>query len=90
MAIDEYGGVSGIVSMEDILEVIVGEIQDEFDDDEEEGIVTVSEGIFICDARVSIDELNERLNLVLPEDDFETEVDSPVKLASWVAVLPVA
>ncbi|MCK9286209.1 MAG: hemolysin family protein [Sphaerochaetaceae bacterium] len=72
VAIDEYGGVSGIVSMEDILEVIVGEIQDEFDDDEEEGIVTVSEGIFICDARVSIDELNERLNLVLPEDDFET------------------
>ena len=72
IAIDEYGGVSGIVSMEDILEVIVGEIQDEFDDDEDDDIIEMGEGIYLCDARTSIDEANERLDLNLPEDDFET------------------
>ena len=72
VAIDEYGGVSGIVSMEDILEVIVGDIQDEFDDDEDDDIIEMGDGIFLCDARTSIDEVNERLELTLPEDDFET------------------
>lgn len=71
IAIDEYGGVSGIVSMEDILEVIVGDIQDEFDD-EDEIIIEMGQGIYLCDARSPIDEINERLNLTLPEDDFET------------------
>jgi CBS domain containing-hemolysin-like protein len=72
VAIDEYGGVSGIVSMEDILEVIVGDIQDEFDDDEDDEIIEMGEGIYLCDARAAIDEVNERLELSLPEDDFET------------------
>lgn len=72
VSIDEYGGVSGIVSMEDILEVIVGEIQDEFDEDEEDGIVTMSDGIYLCDAREAIDDVNDRLGLSLPENDFET------------------
>ena len=72
VAIDEYGGVSGIVSMEDILEVIVGDIQDEFDDDEDEEVIEIGEGIYLCDARTAIDEVNERLSLQLPEDDFET------------------
>ncbi len=72
VAIDEYGGVSGIVSMEDILEVIVGDIQDEFDDDEDDDIIEMGEGIYLCDARTAIDEVNERLDLSLPEDDFET------------------
>ena len=72
IAIDEYGGVSGIVSMEDILEVIVGDIQDEFDDEEDDEIIEMGEGIYLCDARCAIDDVNERLNLDLPEDDFET------------------
>lgn len=72
VAIDEYGGVSGIVSMEDILEVIVGDIQDEFDDDEDDDIIEMGQGIYLCDARTAIDEVNERLELSLPEDDFET------------------
>jgi len=71
IAIDEYGGVCGIVSMEDILEVIVGDIQDEFDD-EDDDIIEMGQGIYLCDARTAIDEVNERLALTLPEDDFET------------------
>lgn len=72
IAIDEYGGVSGIISMEDILEIIVGDIQDEFDDDEDDDIIEMGQGIYLCDARTAIDEVNERLGLSLPEDDFET------------------
>ncbi len=72
IALDEYGGVSGIVSMEDILEVIVGEIQDEFDEDEEEPIIAVDEKTFIVDARTSIEEVNEACKLRLIDEDFET------------------
>jgi CBS domain containing-hemolysin-like protein len=72
VAIDEYGGVSGIICMEDILEVIVGEIQDEFDEDEAEDISELQDGEFLCEARTPIDEINSTVGLHLPEDDFET------------------
>jgi len=72
IAIDEYGGVSGIVCMEDILEVIVGDIQDEFDDDEGDGIFKVDEKVYIVEARTSIDEVNEKIGLKIDEEDFET------------------
>jgi len=72
IAIDEYGGVSGIVSMEDILEVIVGDIQDEFDEDEGETIVAVDERTYLVDARASIEEVNEECHLRLSDEEFET------------------
>ena len=72
IAIDEYGGVSGIVCMEDILEVIVGDIQDEFDDDEGDGILKVEEQVYIVEARTSIDDVNEKIGLKIDEEDFET------------------
>jgi magnesium and cobalt transporter len=71
VAVDEYGGVSGIICLEDILELIVGDIQDEFDD-ETEDIIKISSNTFLCDARTPIDELNELLEIDLPDDDFET------------------
>ena len=71
VAVDEYGGVSGIISMEDIIEVIVGDIQDEFDN-ETDDIIKIGDDIFLCDARAPIDEINESLGLHLPDEDFET------------------
>ena len=71
VVVDEYGGTSGIVCMEDVIEEIVGDIQDEFDDEAEE-ILKIGEGIYLCDARVSLDELNEHAGFDLPADSFET------------------
>jgi len=71
IVVDEYGGVSGIVSMEDIIEEIIGDIQDEFDH-ETDDVVELSQGIWLCDARVNLEFLAEETNLELPADDFDT------------------
>ncbi len=71
VAVDEYGGVSGIVCMEDIIEEIVGDIQDEFDTSVED-VLEIGDRTYLCDARVSIADLNEILGLDLPNDDFDT------------------
>ena len=71
IAIDEYGGISGIVCMEDIIEEIVGDIQDEFEN-EKEDIVSLGENVWLCDARVDLDDLNEALELQFPTEDFDT------------------
>ena len=71
IAIDEYGGVSGIVCMEDIIEEIVGDIQDEFDN-EQEDILSVGDGMWLCDARVNLDDLNEKIGSNFPNTEFDT------------------
>ncbi len=71
IAIDEYGGVSGIVCMEDIIEEIVGDIQDEFDN-EREDILSIGDNVWLCDARVSLDDLNETIGSDFSTDDFDT------------------
>ncbi len=71
VAVDEYGGVSGIVCLEDIIEEIIGDIQDEFDN-ESEDILTIGEGVYLVDTRINIEDLNEQPDLQLPEEDFDT------------------
>ncbi len=71
VAVDEYGGTSGVVTMEDILEEIVGEIQDEFDDERPQ-VEEIGDRVYLCDARASLAEFNKRTGAGLPEDDFDT------------------
>jgi magnesium and cobalt transporter len=72
IAVDEYGGVSGLVTLENVLEEIVGEINDEYDDPERARIVKKSKYEFEADARVSIHDINARTGLKLPTDRFST------------------
>ena len=69
---DEYGGTAGLVTLEDLLEAIVGSIQDEYDEEEEDEIVENADATFSVDGTTDIDELAERLDAELPEGDYDT------------------
>ena len=68
MVVDEYGGTAGLVTMEDVIEEVVGDIHDEYDE-EEYRIQKLSDGSIIVDARLPVDRVNEMFGVSLPEDD---------------------
>jgi CBS domain containing-hemolysin-like protein len=73
IVLDEYGGVSGLVTIEDVLEEIVGEIDDEYDPESVEEIRRIDQDTLEALGRTHIDEINEEMNLELPEDgDYDT------------------
>jgi len=72
VAVDEYGGTSGIVTIEDILEEIVGEIQDEHDPVEQSGISRLEDGSYIFDARSHIEDVEMELSVQLPRGEYDT------------------
>lgn len=78
VVIDEYGGTSGLVTMEDILEQIVGEIEDEYDEDEEKTIFQTGSNSWRAMGITDIDHFNEYFNTQLPDDDYDT-------IGGWLA-----
>lgn len=71
VVVDEYGGTAGIVTLEDLVESIVGNIQDEYDNEEEDFSV-IDETTFTVDGTTPIDEVNEHVGVDLPDDEYDT------------------
>ena len=72
VVLDEYGSIAGIVTMEDLLEEIVGDIRDEYDENEEDEIVKVSDNEYLIQGHVSLEDINDVLGTSLSSEDYDS------------------
>ena len=72
VVLDEYGATAGIITLEDLLEEIVGEIRDEYDADEEDEIRKISDTEYLVHGNARLDDINEELGLSLQSDDYDS------------------
>lgn len=87
LVVDEYGGLEGLITLEDILEEIVGEIADEFDDPEEAQIAATADGAFIVDGAITIRDLNRAHEWNLPDDEANTVAGLVIHEAQMIPVV---
>ena len=72
IVLDEYGSTAGLITLEDMLEEIVGELRDEYDEDEEEDLVELEPGKYRVDGSMKLNDLNDRLGLKLESEDYDS------------------
>lgn len=72
IVLDEYGATAGLITLEDMLEEIVGEIRDEYDEDEEDSLIETAPGQYSVEGAMKLDDLNDRLGLELESEDYDS------------------
>ena len=72
IVLDEYGATAGLITLEDMLEEIVGDIRDEYDEDEENELVEIAANEYVVEGSMKLDDLNDRLELKLESEDYDS------------------
>lgn len=85
IVVDEFGGTSGLITLEDVLEEIFGEVQDEFDEDEEADIKEIAENTYVANAMMRLDEIAEFFTVTIDDDDVDTIGGMVVKILGRIA-----
>lgn len=84
IVVDEYGGTAGIVTMEDILESIVGNIRDEYDDAEQENVTQIDEKTYTFEGITDIDDVQKILGIEFPDGDYDTLAGFVISLLGFL------